>query len=72
MTDYYIGAVPLAIFGLVGAWAVVNPNGIIGWLKQVHSTLDQNDPQVRSVVKFIGAWFILLSLFGLIVSARNR
>jgi hypothetical protein len=72
MTSYYISAVPLAIFGLVGAWAIFNPNGIIGWLKQAHPTLDFNNPKVRSVVKFIGAWFIFLSLFGLVVSGRNR
>jgi hypothetical protein len=72
MTSYYINAVFLAIFGLVGAWVILRPDGIISWLKQAHPTLDCSDPKVRDVVKFIGAWFIFLSLFSLVVSWRNR
>jgi hypothetical protein len=53
--------VVLAMFALVGVWAVVDPGGIIGWAKSAHPILDQNDPSTQSVAKFIGVWFIVLS-----------
>jgi hypothetical protein len=72
MTDGYIGPVFLVIFALVGAWAIVDPAVIICWLKQAHPTINQDDPEVRSVIKFIGVFFIVLSLLGFVAYRQHR
>jgi hypothetical protein len=72
MTDDYIGPAFLLIIALVGVWAVVNPAGIISWVKQAHPTISEDDPEARFYVNFIGAWFIGFAVLVFVVSIFAR
>jgi|GEM_PF-4018327 len=59
----------LALWGLflaVGLWAVMYPPGILGWAKTAHRELDPSNENLWPVVRFIGAGFIVMSVFALI------
>jgi len=72
--DDYVHLVVFALFVLLGVWAMVNPAGVIGWAKRAHPSLSENDPAAQSVAKFIGAWFVGLSVlvFLVFVFARHQ
>ena len=53
--------ITLAFLTLVGAWAIVNPSGVIGLAKTAHPGLNEDDPSVQSVAKFVGIWFLVLT-----------
>ena len=69
--DYSI-LIMCGVFSLIGVWAIVHPEGILGWIKQAHPDLDERDPSAHSVVKFIGAWFIILPAAIFLVALLNR
>ena len=60
--DEYPHLVVLAACALLGVWAMVNPAGVIGWAKRAHPSLSEEDPEVQSVAKFIGACFVGMSI----------
>ena len=71
IVDYPI-VIMLGAFSLLGVWAIVDPSGIIGWVKQARPELDDYDPSAHAVVRFIGAWFIILPAVIFVVSLLNR
>jgi hypothetical protein len=48
----------LAMFTLLGIWCVVEPTGMIGWVRTAHPELRDDDPQLIFYVRFIGGCFI--------------
>lgn len=68
--DYSI-IIVCAVFSFLGVWSVVHPIGILNWLKQAHHEVDERDPAAHSVVRFIGAWFIILPAAILLVALLN-
>jgi hypothetical protein len=49
----------LVSFVAVGVWALVYPEGVLGWAKTAHPALDVNDSSIWWVPRLIGAFFLL-------------
>ena len=45
-------------FGVVGVWALLYPEGVLGWAKTAHPILDVNDRSIWWVPRLIGAFFL--------------
>jgi hypothetical protein len=59
----------LISLGIVGSWALLYPQGILGWAKTAHPSIDVDDPSLWWVPRLIGAFFVvfavlLLAIFG--------
>ena len=50
----------LISFGIMGAWALIYPQGILGWAKKPHPSID--DPSRWWVPRLIGGFFLGLTL----------
>jgi hypothetical protein len=48
----------LVCSGAVGVWALLYPEGVLGWAKTAHPTLDVNDSSIWWVPRLIGASFL--------------
>ena len=48
----------LVCSGVVGVWALLYPEGVLGWAKTAHPTLDVNDSSIWWVPRLIGAFFL--------------
>jgi hypothetical protein len=55
---------PLVLFcsGAVGLWALLYPEGVLGWAKTAHPNLDVNDSSIWWVPRLIGAFFLFFVL----------
>jgi hypothetical protein len=55
---------PLVLFctGAVGLWALVYPEGVLGWAKTAHPSLDVNDSSIWWISRLIGAFFLFFVL----------
>ena len=52
---------------VVGLWAVLFPHGILLWVKAAHPEVDETNPRLWSVPRFIGIGFMLIAAtFGLV------
>jgi hypothetical protein len=49
----------LICFAVVGAWAMLYPQGILGWAKTAHRDIDVNDSSIYWVPRLIGCCFVL-------------
>lgn len=49
----------LVCFGSVGVWALLYPEGVLGWAKTAHPALDVNDSSIWWIPRIIGAFFLL-------------
>jgi hypothetical protein len=49
-------------FGVVGAWALLYPQGILGWVKTAHHSIDVDDPSLWWVPRLIGGFFVAFAL----------
>ncbi len=52
----------LFCFGAVGLWALLYPEGVLGWAKTAHPGLDVNDTSIWWVSRLVGACFLSLVL----------
>ena len=52
----------LACFAAVGLWGIVYPEGVLGWAKTAHPSLDVNDSSIWWVPRLIGAFFLIFVL----------
>jgi len=50
----------LVSLALVGAWALLYPQGILGWVKTAHPSIDVDDPSLWSIPRLIGGLFVAL------------
>ena len=48
----------LVCSGTVGLWALLYPEGVLGWVKTAHPSLDVNDSSIWWVPRLIGALFL--------------
>jgi hypothetical protein len=55
----------------VGIWALLYPEGVIGWVKSAHAGLDVNDSSIWWVPRLIGACFLFFVLV-LALAFRGR
>jgi hypothetical protein len=59
----------LIALGIVGTWALLYPQGVLGWVKTAHPSLDVDDRSLWWVPRLIGAFFVvgalIFVLFGL-------
>ena len=44
----------------VGVWAELYPEGVLGWAKTAHPSIDENDSSLWWVPRLIGAIFLFL------------
>jgi hypothetical protein len=58
----------LIFFGIMGAWALLYPQGILGWTKKPHPGFD--DPSLWWVLRLIGGFFVGLTLLIAVFSFR--
>jgi len=58
----------LVSLGIVGAWALLYPQGVLGWVKTAHPSIDVEDPSLWWVPRLIGGFFmalaVLIAVFG--------
>jgi hypothetical protein len=52
----------LLSLGIVGAWALLYPQGVLGWAKTAHPAIDVDDPSLWWVPRLIGGFFVALAL----------
>ena len=52
----------LISLGIVGAWALLYPQGVLGWAKTAHPSIDVDDPSLRWVPRLIGGFFVALAV----------
>ncbi len=52
----------LFCFGAFGFWALLYPEGVLGWVKTAHPSLDVNDSSIWWVPRLIGAFFLFFVL----------
>jgi hypothetical protein len=52
----------LLCFVAVGVWALLYPEGVLGWAKTAHPALDVNDSSIWWVPRLIGAFFLFFVL----------
>ena len=57
----------LGLFVSVGLWSLLYPQGILGWVKARHPEIDPTDESLWWVPRLIGACFIGISFFALVV-----
>ena len=50
----------LVCSGAVGVWALLYPEGVLGWAKTAHPTLDVNNSSIWWIPRLIGAFFLFL------------
>ena len=50
----------MCCFAAVGVWALVYPEGVLGWVKTRRPALDVNDSSIWWVPRLIGASFLFL------------
>ena len=51
---------PLGIIslGIVGTWALLYPQGVLGWAKTAHPSIDVDDRSLWWVPRLIGGFFL--------------
>lgn len=52
----------LFCFGAVGLWALLYPEGVLGWAKTAHPNLNVNDTSIWWVSRLVGAFFLFFVL----------
>jgi hypothetical protein len=52
----------LVSLGIVGAWALIYPQGILGWAKTAHPSINVDDASLWWVPRLIGAFFVAFAL----------
>lgn len=58
----------LIFLGIAGAWALIYPQGILGWAKKPHPRID--DPSFWWVPRVIGGFFLGVSLLIVVFGFR--
>jgi hypothetical protein len=48
--------------GAVGLWALLYPEGVLGWAKTAHPSIDVNDSSIWWIPRLIGAFFLFFVL----------
>jgi len=52
----------LICFAVVGIWAILYPQGLLGWAKTAHPVIDINDRSIWWVPRLIGSIFVVVTL----------
>ncbi len=52
----------LVCFVAFGVWVLFYPEGILGWAKTAHPSLDVNDSSMWWIPRLIGAFFLFFVL----------
>lgn len=61
----------LVSLGIVGVWALIYPQGILGWAKTAHPSINVDDDSLWWVPRLIGTFFVAFALvLGLFVFRR--
>lgn len=61
----------LVCFAVVGAWGVIYPEGVLGWAKTAHPSIDVDDSSMWWVPRLIGVLFLCFVLV-LVFAFRGR
>jgi hypothetical protein len=61
----------LLCFAVVGLWAMLFPEGVLGWAKTAHPAIDVNDSSMWWLPRLIGAFFLLFVVV-LAIAFRGR
>jgi hypothetical protein len=48
----------LVCFAAVGLWGILYPEGVLGWAKTAHPSIDVNDSSTWWIPRLIGAFFL--------------
>jgi len=49
----------LACFAVVGSWAMLYPQGVLGWAKTAHRSINVDDRSIYWVPRLIGCCFVI-------------
>ena len=52
------GPLVLACLAIVGTWSMLYPQGILGWAKTAHPSIDVDDRSIGWVPRLIGGCFV--------------
>ena len=61
----------LISFAVAGTWSMLYPQGILGWAKMAHPSIDVDDRSIWWVPRLIGACFVATVLVITVVSFRG-
>jgi len=54
--DFRVGH---ACFAVVGSWAMLYPQGVLGWAKTAHQSIDVDDPSIYWIPRLIGGCLVI-------------
>jgi hypothetical protein len=63
------GLLGLICFAVVGVWALLYPQGVLGWAKSAHPIIDVDDRSIWWVPRLLGAFFVILAV---LIASRIR
>lgn len=46
----------------IGVWSIVYPEGVLGWVRTAHPSLDVDDSSIWWVSRLIGAFFLVFAV----------
>jgi hypothetical protein len=55
---HWVFPLVLVCFVVVGAWGIIYPEGVLGWAKIAHPSLDVDDSSIWWIPRLIGIFFI--------------
>ena len=62
----------LISLGIVGAWALLYPQGVLGWAKTAHPIIDVDDPSLWWFPRLIGGFFVVFAVLLLVLFGFQR
>jgi threonine/homoserine/homoserine lactone efflux protein len=68
--DTYGGAMGFISLLVVGVWSILYPQGVMGWAKTAHPSLNVDDSSLWWVPRLIGCFFLMFAV--IIAVARWR
>jgi hypothetical protein len=71
LPDKYSAPMGLFCLIVVGAWSIFYPQGVLGWAKAAHPSIDVEDSSLWWLPRLIGGCFLIVGLFLILAMHRS-